>query len=188
MSSAGATPVVKPDFEPISADAIEQKPDKLDSIFAVRDVREADKRGDGAFYVPQLPVRRVITFPTLLSGQKELTSSREQLEEEINIILEMRDSDGFDVGAALYGVTVTEPLPFDLTEKSLTDLSDLPPPAVSNLRAGYLTHDDLYELRSDPGKLHDLISIFLDECKVVEVKVKSRTDQMWGYVSVRLAD
>ncbi len=153
------------------------------------ELEKEEGAGEGeAYHTDEPPLSAEISFPTLLSGSEKLKLSREELELEIVLILEMRTEDDFDKTAALYSVAPLRPLPFALCDDDIDDLSDLPGPAQSNARAGYLIHEDLYALQSDPNKLHDLVSVFLWRCKEVEIKLKRRDDATWRTVKVRLAE
>ena len=121
------------------------------------DLEQEEKGSSSAYHAEEPPEPVEITFPRLLSGDEELNLSREELELEIGLILEMRAGNDFDTGTALYSVTAVQPMPFVIADDDLEDLFDLPGPALSNARAGFLIHEDLYELQSDPNKLHDLI-------------------------------
>ncbi len=148
-----------------------------------------EEEGAGEIYHTDDPPQSIeISFPNLLSGREELNLSREELEAEIGLILEMKTEDDLDKSAAVYSVAPLRPLPFALSDVALDDLSDLPGPAQSNARAGYLIYEDLYALQSDPNKLHDLVSVFLWSCEEVEIKLKRQDDATWRTVKVRLAD
>lgn len=155
-------------------------------LFALEKEEGAGEGEGEAYHTDEPPLSAEISFPNLLSGSEELNLSREELELEIGLILEMRTEDDFDKTAALYSVTPLRPLPFALSDAQ-EDLSNLPGPAQSNARAGYLIHEDLYALQSDPNKLHDLVSVFLWSCEEVEIKLKCRDDATWHTVKVRLA-
>lgn len=185
MSSPGTAKLPDPDFWAFEEAERGQIPDGpgLQDIHTVRgDIRENDE----AFFINRPPQSNVIAFPYLLSGRERLNLSKEALEAEIDLILEMRTGDDFDDEPALYSVTVRQPQPFRISDDWLPELSELPNASISNARAGYLVHNDLYALQSDPNKLHDLVSIFLDECDEVEVKLKGRDDSIWRIVTVRL--
>ncbi len=162
-------------------------PDYHTLIAEFSELEEEDMEGGAeVYYTNEPPHSQKISFPRLLSGRSELVLSAEDLESEIGLILEMRTGEDFDNGTALYSVTARQPQPFAISEDWLPELPKIPHSALSNARAGYLVHDDLYALQSDPNKLHDLVSIFLDDCNEVEVKLKSWDDSMWRVVTVRL--
>ena len=157
-------------------------------VAALSELEEEEGAGEGeAYHTDEPPLPAEISFPNLLSGREELSLAREELELEIGLILEMRTEGDFDTGAALYSVTSLRPLPVALSDDDLKELSDLPGPAKSNARAGYLIYEDLYALQSDPNRLHDLVSVFLERCEEVEIKLKRRDDATWQTVKVCLA-
>ena len=148
--------------------------------------KNGESEDSEAYYVERPPRSNVVSFPYLLAESDNIALSPEELESEISLILEMRVGEDFDGEPALYSVTAVRPHPFRISEDWIPELSDLPYEAVSNARAGYLIHEDLYALQSDPNKLHDLISIFLDECDEVEIKLKHRGQLNWRTVRIRM--
>ena len=151
------------------------------------ELEEEEGAGEGeAYHTDDPPQSAEISFPNLFAGSEELNLSREELELEIGLILEMRTAGDLDTGAALYSIAPLQPLPFALSDDDLKELSALPEPVQSNARAGYLVHEDLYMIQSDPNKLHDLVSVFLWRCEEVEIKLKRRNDTTWRTIKVGL--
>ena len=167
----------------------EASPDFLILTAELSELELEEEQGEGeAYHTDEPPQSFQISFPSLLSWRDDLIMSREELELEIALILEMRVGDDLDMSTAMYSVASLGPLPFSLSADDSDELSELPGPAVSNARAGYLIHEDLYALQSDPNKLHDLVSVFLWKCDKVEIKLKRRDDSTWRRVEVHLTD
>ena len=146
---------------------------------------ELDDESEAAYQTSEWPLSHDISFPTLLSQASYLKLSRDDLESELALILEMRTED-VDNTAGLYSVTVVEPQPFQSSRELEDELSAMAHAVATNARAGFLVHDELYMLRSEPIKLHDLVYAFLSGCKVVDVKVKRPDESIWRTVKVKL--
>lgn len=194
MASVDTVEEFDPEFREFNRTQLDQipggtgSPDFLALVAELSELEREEPDVEGTGYHTDVPPQSEdISFPLLLSNYEKLTMSREELEIEIVLILEMRTGDAFDTGTALYSVASILPATFSIPEPALDDLSELPAPVRSNARAGYLIHDDLYSLQSDPNKLHDLISVFLWECEEVGIKLKRRGDAVWRTVKVRLA-
>ncbi|SRR5258708_1914631 len=111
-----------------------------------------------------------ILYPSLLSGRGALEMSREDLETEIRLILEMKQHAAFGCETYIYSIGALTPNPFRPSVGFEDLLQSFSVRMRNQVRAGFIVHDDLYELGADAGKLVGLLETFLLEVSAVEVK------------------
>lgn len=124
-------------------------------------------------------------FPRLISQKNKLRMSREELEDEIILLIEMGADTESSSAPELYGLSVLSPCPYSISPDRIPE--NMPNSAESNFRAGYLIHSDLNKIRSNPAQLHDLVSAYLSSSDIVEVKVRRDLAGGWRRISVELS-
>ena len=131
-------------------------------------------------YRPRHPVTLVaetIVYPSLLQATPTLQMARAELENEIRLLLERRQEAAFGDDTYVYSIRALDPVSFQPSTHLESVIASLPLSFANNVRVGYLTHDALYGLLADEGRLVSVLDAFLREVKEVEVKVRRAPEE-----------
>jgi hypothetical protein len=113
-----------------------------------------------------------VVFPSLLTQTNNLELSRDELENETRLLLERKQEIPFQDDTYVYAIRAIVPAPFRPSASLEQLLTSLAAPLANDIRAGYLTHDILYGLLPDEGRLVALLHAFFRDVTEVEVKVR----------------
>ncbi len=102
-----------------------------------------------------------MAFPILLSGKTELRMSRQELRNELLLVMGMPD--------LLYGVQVIEPLPIKISHKMKKLLEDYPAPISANATLGYLLYEHFKKI-PDERAISRLIDEYFATNNSVEIE------------------
>jgi len=149
----------------------------------------AARRGQSLYRASRQPgpASDVVVFPSLLAPFNDQALSREELIDETRLLLERRQQKPLPDDTYIYSLRVMVPAPFRATEHLLDLLRAFDASAASGVKAGYVTHEVLYGLLPDEGRLSALLTAFLADATVVEVKVRRQPEEQ-RVVRVTLAD
>lgn len=118
-----------------------------------------------------------IIYPSLLRSTPTLQMSRSELENELRLLLERRQETPFQDDTYVYSVRAVNPESFRPSAQLESVMAALPLAFANNVRVGYVTHDALYGLLADEGRLVALLDAFLREVTEVEVKVRRAPEE-----------
>lgn len=143
----------------VSSPPPEESPQNIVSLLI-----DVDDGNTVVFYHVETSVNPdIIEFPRLLSRSFELRLSKEDLRDEILLLLRSQK--------LLYSLRVIEPCPFKITYELAKILENYSTSVIKNAEAGYIIHDDLYRLSENETALSILIDSFFKTCQVVEIKI-----------------
>jgi hypothetical protein len=129
----------------------------------------------------------IVVFPSLLTLEEALTLSRADLENETRLLLERKQDVPFHSDTYIYSIRAIAPAPFRPTAALEQSLASLSESLANDVRSGYLTHEVLYGLMPDEGRLVAVLDGFLSSVTKVEVKVR-RAPEGQRAVLVTLTD